>query len=78
MTLGLKVLYIDDQEFNRKIMKGMFLKEKGKIDLAGNGKEGLEIFKRNQNYYDLVITDLRMPIMRYISFMVNLMAVDKP
>lgn len=55
----MKILIIDDEESQRDSLKG-FLQKKGySVDTAKNGTEGIENFKKN--YYDLVITDFKMP-----------------
>jgi YesN/AraC family two-component response regulator len=43
------------------------LKEHYNIEIANNGKEGLEIIKNNESI-DLIISDIMMPIMDGISF----------
>ena len=59
----LTCLYVEDQVQNHPVMLG-FLNYLGiKVELAYNGKEGLQEIKGNYNCYDLIITDLRMPIM---------------
>lgn len=56
---GLKVLYIEDDKEQRDQLK-LFLKRRvGKLFVGKNGKEGFDIF--NKENPDLVITDLRMP-----------------
>ena len=54
------ILFVND---SKKIFNSMnhFLKKKYKLDYASNGKEGLSLF--NKNDYDIIITDLEMPIM---------------
>lgn len=57
----LTILYVEDQEeiknFTADILKN-FVK---KIFTAKNGLEGLEIFKKEQNSIDIIITDINMP-----------------
>jgi c-di-GMP phosphodiesterase len=59
VTNNLNVLFVEDdatvQNVTQRILSTFF----PNIDLASDGKEGLEKFK--QNNYDLVITDLAMP-----------------
>jgi len=43
------------------------LKENYNIEIANNGKAGLEILKNNESI-DLIISDIMMPIMDGISF----------
>ena len=62
----MKCLYVEDQIFNLKIMKKKFRNENAFLDTAKNGKEGLETFlNAPPNFYHLIISDLRMPVMRF-------------
>jgi CheY-like chemotaxis protein len=46
-------------------MRGMLQRQRMEVTMATNGKEGLDAFLSSQNYeFDLIITDLRMPVMR--------------
>jgi len=54
-----KILIIDDESHILLMLKKMLGRAGYEIELAGNGKEGLDIFKRSQP--DLVITDIIMP-----------------
>lgn len=54
-----KLLFIDDDPIMRKLCKAYFTAKGHRIEVAGDGKEGLEKFSKDK--YDLVITDLMMP-----------------
>lgn len=58
-----RVLVIDDSPVNRAVLKAM-LEKSGVSDIAmaGNGKEALDILKKDGNF-DLVLSDLWMPEM---------------
>jgi len=58
---SLVVLYVEDEEEVREALARYLRRRFAKVDTAENGQEGLEKFK--QNHYDIVITDVRMPIM---------------
>ncbi len=58
---SLVVLYVEDEEEVREALARYLRRRFAKVDTAENGEEGLEKFK--QNHYDIVITDVRMPIM---------------
>ncbi|MEA3289280.1 MAG: response regulator [Campylobacterota bacterium] len=66
-TKELSVLYIEDDESVMKNTSDVLEKFFNSIDTAVNGEEGLILYKNyftnHNNYYDLVITDLSMPIM---------------
>jgi len=56
-----RVLVVDDIEDNRELIVNNFLDTKITVDTAQNGQEALNLFR--QNAYDLVIMDIRMPVM---------------
>jgi len=59
--IGKKILMAEDIEINRKLIKRIFEKWSCDIDLAVDGLKALEMAK--ENYYDLILMDLQMPIM---------------
>ncbi|RXJ68925.1 hypothetical protein CRV08_05680 [Halarcobacter ebronensis] len=71
---NLKVLYAEDTpavaEAVSNILK-IFIKN---IDLAQNGKEALEKFRKDK--YDLILTDINMPIMNGIDLIENIRELD--
>ena len=62
MTAQLHILIVDDEELNLILLSDM-LDETGnyKIDAAPNGKVAWNMVQ--ENCYDLIITDIRMPEM---------------
>lgn len=60
-SAGLKVLFVDDDEFIRKIatelLEGLF----DIFDVAKDGKEAYELYKNRS--YDIIISDIIMPVM---------------
>lgn len=54
-----RVLYAEDEFTNRKIIEIRLRSEGIDCDLAEDGREALELFRRN--HYDLVILDNYMP-----------------
>lgn len=61
---ALKILYVEDDLALREEVS-LFLSDIfAQVDLATNGEEGLQ--KLSQTHYDLVITDIKMPIMNGI------------
>ncbi|MGY9041886.1 MAG: two-component regulator propeller domain-containing protein [Alphaproteobacteria bacterium] len=60
------ILIVEDNFDLCELMYSL-LKENYNIEIANNGKEGLEILKNNESI-DLIISDIMMPIMDGISF----------
>lgn len=59
--INFKILYVEDDNTHREQLK-IFLKRRvGKLYIASNGEEGLISFKSHRP--DIVISDLKMPIM---------------
>lgn len=58
---GAIILLVEDNEINQQIVKENLEKEGFWVELAGNGEEAIK--KVNDNYYDLVLMDLQMPIL---------------
>lgn len=61
---SLNVLYVEDDENVQAPLNSILKRFFNKVDLACNGQEGLE--KMRANHYDLVISDINMPIMNGI------------
>lgn len=55
------ILYVEDEEFNRDELSRFFKRRTGNLIIAENGIDGIEKFKEHKP--DLIITDLKMPIM---------------
>ena len=61
MLKDAKVLVVEDNLSNQRII-GLYLNEVvASIDYASNGKEALENFENSK--YDIVLMDLQMPVM---------------
>jgi len=60
-ALPLKLLLVEDYLHNRILIQSYLDKKYYEVDIAENGKEGLEKFKSGK--YDLVLMDLQMPVM---------------
>jgi len=57
----LTVLYVEDEEEVREALARFLRRRFAQVDVAENGKVGLEHFHSGQ--YDVVITDVKMPVM---------------
>ncbi|MEN8157043.1 MAG: response regulator [Bacteroidota bacterium] len=56
-----RVLLVEDNEINQKIVLLSLSKRVSQIDVAANGKEALEMFGQKQ--YNLILMDIMMPVM---------------
>jgi CheY-like chemotaxis protein/signal transduction histidine kinase len=56
-----KILLVEDNVINQKIVLLSLANQVNKIDVAANGKEALEMFGLKQ--YDLILMDIMMPVM---------------
>ena len=63
-SLRLNLLYVEDNRSVREETLKVFEPLFAHVDIAENGKEGLD--KYNQFHYDIVITDINMPVMNGI------------
>lgn len=74
-TKNFNVLYIEDnidvQQQTTKMLSSFFKK----IELANNGKEALELFKEAS--FNLIITDIKMPLVDGISLIESVRRIDK-
>lgn len=65
-----RVLVVDDDEYNLLLFHTILRKWDMKIDMASNGRDGLEAVKKNK--YDLVLSDIHMPEMSGIELVDNM------
>lgn len=75
-SLNKRILYVEDDTFTQEEVL-FFLKKivDNDVLVANNGQEGLAIF--SQEKPDLVITDIRMPIMNGIEMIKSIRKLDK-
>jgi len=57
----MKILVVDDEEGARDLFNTILTDEGYDVSLAGGGEEALGLFKSNP--FNLVITDIKMPVM---------------
>lgn len=57
-------MVVEDSKVYQLLAKKFFEKYEMQLDLASNGKEGLNLLL--ENHYDFVITDIEMPMMNGI------------
>jgi two-component system, NtrC family, nitrogen regulation response regulator NtrX len=73
-----KILVIDDERSIRNTLKDILEYEKYEVDLAEDGKKGLEMVKQTE--YDIILCDIKMPGMDGIEVLeqMNTVAPDSP
>ncbi|MBN9383208.1 MAG: response regulator [Chitinophagaceae bacterium] len=59
---GRRFLVAEDNEVNQKLVEYVLSKVGGIVQLAGDGREAVELLQQNKDY-DLIIMDLQMPVM---------------
>jgi CheY-like chemotaxis protein len=57
---SLKILVVDDDDLNRRMMQVLLKREGHQVELAANGIEALEAIKLRE--FDIVFMDLQMPV----------------
>ncbi|UFH60324.1 response regulator [Sulfurovum mangrovi] len=60
---GARVLLVEDNKINQKILQGILQKSGILITIANNGKEALEQLHLPDREFDLVLMDISMPLM---------------
>ena len=71
----LKVLYVEDNEQARESTVSLLSNIFSNIEVGVDGKDGLEKFKEQK--FDLVITDINMPIMNGLEMIEEIKKIDK-
>ena len=57
----LRVLLVEDNAVNRKLLEGLLLRDTCDVTLAANGEEAVE--QVQQGDFDVVLMDIQMPVM---------------
>lgn len=61
---GIHVLLVEDNEMNILVSKGLLTRKGVIVQVAQNGLEAIQLFsKSKQGFYDLILMDVRMPVM---------------
>ena len=65
---GQHFLLCEDNALNQEIVKALLADKGAQVDIAGNGKVGLEKFQASkEGYYSAILMDVHMPVMRSTS-----------
>lgn len=68
--MGIRVLVVDDSVTMRMVVQAAFLDVGWQVTTASNGKEALDLAQ--QQHFDLVVSDLNMPVMHGLEFIGNM------
>ena len=75
-TQKLNILYAEDdkslQDETYDILENFFLN----VEVVSNGSEALSLYKNNPDYYDLIITDINMPVMDGMELIKEIHLID--
>jgi len=77
LALEYKVLVIDDQRFNRAIIKRSLELQGISCITAENGKVGLELLESSHNNIMLITVDRNMPVMDGMEFIKSVKSIDR-
>ena len=75
MMYDIKLLIVEDDKIISSIYKRVLEKTIANIILANNGKEGLELYKQHKP--DLILTDIKMPIMNGLDMIKEIREINK-
>lgn len=73
----LRVLYVEDDENVRNELVGLLSNFCQNVIAAKDGKEGLELHKKNKDEIDVVIADINMPNLNGIEMVKKIREIDK-
>ncbi|ODR84412.1 PAS domain-containing hybrid sensor histidine kinase/response regulator [Shewanella xiamenensis] len=59
---GLRLLLVEDNEFNRVVASELLEHEGAVVDMAFGGQEGIDAIIKGNTSYDLVLMDVQMPV----------------
>lgn len=80
LSRNLTILYVEDDDKVRRRTARIFSKLFKVVNLANDGKEGLEIYRKfyldNNTFYDIVITDIKMPFMNGIDMSREILKIN--
>ena len=73
---SIKLLFVEDEHDLVKIISDTLSKLKANFKTAYNGQVALDMFKE-ENDFDLIVTDINMPVMNGLEFIEKVREIDK-
>lgn len=70
----ISLLYVEDDQSTREQVSRMLEKSVARLHVAGNGQEGLELFRAHTP--DIVVTDIKMPVMNGLDMVREIRKID--
>jgi YesN/AraC family two-component response regulator len=72
---SLTVLYIEDEDAIRESIQRYLQKLFAKVDVAQDGEKGVELYQK-KGPYDIIITDIKMPVMNGLEMLSEIKALN--
>jgi len=72
---NLNILVIEDNLINQKLASTLFKRLGHAVDVALNGKLGVDMYK--EKHYDLILMDIQMPVMTGIEATISIREYEK-
>jgi len=69
-----KILVVDDEEYTRAFFRGILGRDEYEVSFASDGGEALNLW--SQDAFDLIIMDIRMPVMSGMDVLRRIRALD--
>lgn len=60
---GISVLLVEDNELNREIAEELLLLAGARVTCAINGQEAVDAYAADENAFDIILMDIKMPVM---------------
>jgi len=70
-----RILYVEDEDAAREQILHLLSRRGREVTVAKNGKEGLALYR--QQRHDLVVTDIRMPVMDGLTMAKEIKAISR-
>lgn len=71
------ILYVEENKENRENLSSFFEKIFSKVHIASNGAQGFELFKKNVETLDIIITAIDLPVITGMQMAKKIHQVDK-